>query len=61
MDFGSRYVYAYDLSDTEEVSDDEFEEGMTLRWTDNQINVNTGKINMLRSGYDADNINMSGL
>lgn len=31
MDFGSRYIYKYDLSDEECISDDEFDEGMELR------------------------------
>ena len=30
MNFGSKFVYKYDLSDEESLSDDEFEDGLNL-------------------------------
>ena len=32
MDYGSSHVYMYDNSDDELISDEEFKEGMWLRW-----------------------------
>ena len=47
MEFASRFVYAYDLSDEEEVSDEELNDGLvphrvalSSRWVKNEDNIN---------------------